>query len=80
MRPGCDHLAVARLTYDTVTCQVWLDQLPERPGRVQEICDMHAERLTVPRGWMLCDRRQDAPALFVADVVEPEAVAASGSR
>ena len=30
---------------------------------------MHAERLTVPRGWMLCDRRAEAPALFVADVV-----------
>ncbi len=69
VRPGCDRPARARLAYDTVTCQVWLDQLPERSGRSQEICELHAERLTVPRGWMLCDRRAEAPALFVAEVV-----------
>ena len=32
---------------------------------------MHAERLTVPRGWMLCDRRAEAPALFVAEAAAP---------
>src|SRR5690349_930426 len=67
MRPGCDRPAAARLSYDTISCQVWLDQVPERLGPVQEICQFHAERLTVPRGWMLCDRRVDAPALFEAD-------------
>ena len=71
VRPGCDRPARARLAYDTVTCQVWLDQLLERSGRAQEICELHAERLTVPRGWMLCDRRADAPALFVAEVAAP---------
>ncbi len=81
VRPGCDRPARARLAYDTVTCQVWLDQLPDRSGRAQEICDLHAERLTVPRGWMLSDRRADAPALFVADVVVPaEAVTADAPR
>jgi hypothetical protein len=62
---------VARLSYDPVRCQVWLDVLPERAGTAQEICDLHASRLTVPRGWMLCDRRVAAPALFVAEP-EPE--------
>ena len=73
VRPGCDRPARARLAYDTVTCQVWLDQLPERSGRSQEICELHAERLTVPRGWMLCDRRAEAPALFVAEVAPIDA-------
>jgi hypothetical protein len=67
MRPGCDRPAAARLSYDTISCQVWLDQMPERLGPVQEICQFHAERLTVPRGWTLCDRRVDAPALFEPD-------------
>ena len=71
VRPGCDRPARARLAYDTVTCQVWLDQLLDRSGRAQEICELHAERLTVPRGWMLCDRRAEAPALFVAEVAAP---------
>lgn len=70
VRPGCDRPARARLAYDTITCQVWLDQLSGVSGRAQEICDLHAERLTVPRGWMLCDRRADAPALFVAEVAD----------
>ncbi len=73
VRPGCDRPARARLAYDTVTCQVWLDQLLDRSGRSQEICELHAERLTVPRGWMLCDRRAEAPALFVAEVASPSA-------
>ena len=68
MRPGCDRRAEARLSYDTIGCQVRLDALTERPGRSQEICSLHAQRLTVPRGWMLCDRRVDEPALFVAAV------------
>ena len=77
MRPGCDRAAEARLSYDAIGCQVWLDELAERPGRNQEICGLHAGRLTVPRGWMLCDRRDDEPALFVAAApVAPAAVAA----
>lgn len=67
MRPGCDRDAAARLTYDTVVCQVWLDDLAERTGRNQEICSLHAQRLTVPRGWMLSDRRAEEPALFVPE-------------
>jgi hypothetical protein len=65
MRPGCDRPAVTRLSYDTVSCRVWLDPLPDRQGPAQEICSLHSSRLTVPRGWMLCDRRD---ALDVAEV------------
>jgi len=62
MRPGCDRPAEARLSYDTISCQVWLDQMPDRLGPVQEICQFHAARLTVPRGWRLNDRRVDLHA------------------
>lgn len=71
MRPGCDRPAEVRLSYDTVSCQVWLDPILDRPGPVQEICEFHALRLTVPRGWLLCERRVANPALFVpADAPE----------
>ncbi len=65
MRPGCELAAAARLTFDPVSCQAWLDVLVDRPGSAQEVCELHADRLTLPRGWMLCDRRADEPALFV---------------
>jgi hypothetical protein len=73
MRPGCDRPAVTRLSYDTVSCRVWLDPLPDRQGPAQEICSLHSSRLTVPRGWMLCDRR-DAPD--VAEVAPRRSAAA----
>lgn len=73
MRPGCDRDAAARLTYDTIGCQVWLDDLAERTGRNQEICVLHAERLTVPRGWALEDRRSEEPPLFVPPPSAPPA-------
>ena len=70
MRPGCDRPAVARLSYDPITCSVWLDDVAERAGRSQEICALHAERLTVPRGWGLSDRRADQAPMF-ATAAEP---------
>ncbi len=69
MRPGCDRPAVARLSYDPVTCAVWLDDIAERVGRNQEICALHAERLTVPRGWELADRRAEQAPMFATPVV-----------
>lgn len=67
MRPGCDRPAGARLTYDPVACELWLDPITT-PSRapVQELCDFHVERLTVPRGWVATDRRK------VADDEPPE--------
>ena len=70
MRPGCGRPAVSRLSYDTIACQVWLDPVPDWPGRAQEICELHTTRLTVPRGWVLCDRRSE-----LRPSVEPEQVA-----
>jgi hypothetical protein len=85
-RPGCDRPAATRLSYDTVSCQVWLDPLPEFAGRDQEICALHSSRLTVPRGWSISNHQllrptvDDAPApdapdadAAVTDAVVPDA-------
>lgn len=78
MRPGCDRDASTRLTYDPIACEVWLDDLAARVGRSQEICTLHAERQTVPRGWVLSDRRSEQPPMFEAPVAPaPAAPAAS---
>lgn len=58
-RPGCDRDAVARLTYDIVSCQVWLDGLEGSRTRTETLCQLHLDRLTIPRGWALSDRRVD---------------------
>lgn len=79
MRPGCDRPAVARLSYDPITCSVWLDDVAERVGRNQEICALHADRLTVPRGWDMADRRADQAPMF-ATPVETERVDTSPKR
>ena len=70
MRSKCDRPAQVRLTYDTISCQVWLDSLPERTGLVHEICEFHAKRITLPVGWKLSDRRTSAPRLFDLDLTE----------
>lgn len=66
-RPGCDRDAVARLTYDIVACHVWIDGLDGSRGRTQELCDLHLGRLTIPRGWMLNDRRATLEAPIELD-------------
>lgn len=57
MRPGCDRPAAARVAFDPVALQLWLDPLARRSAPVQELCEFHVERLTVPRGWSATDRR-----------------------
>lgn len=64
MRSRCDRPAQVRLTYDTLRCRVFLDELPEATGMYQEICEYHAVRLKLPMGWELSDRRGATPALF----------------
>jgi hypothetical protein len=61
LRPGCDRPVAARLSYDAVSCELWLDDVeaPAPRSRVQELCGFHIDRLTVPRGWVVTDRRGD---------------------
>lgn len=57
-RPGCSDRAGVTLTYHYGRSQVWLDDLaPERDPHAYDLCGRHAERLSVPSGWYLDDRR-----------------------
>jgi hypothetical protein len=57
-RPGCATSAVATFGYEYASSTVWLDDLaPEPHPAVYDVCDRHADALTVPNGWHLVDRR-----------------------
>jgi hypothetical protein len=73
MRPGCDRPAAARVAFDPVALQLWLDPLARRSAPVQELCEFHVERLTIPRGWTATDRRPGVAGGEVAAiaVLEP---------
>jgi hypothetical protein len=57
-RPGCGGPAAAALSYRYASRTVWLDDLDEElePGG-HHLCEDHADRLRVPMGWALEDRR-----------------------
>ena len=64
-RTGCSDRAEVTLTYHYGRSQVWLDDLsPERDPHAYDLCDRHAERLSVPAGWYLDDRRFGRHALI----------------
>lgn len=57
-RPTCDRPATATMTYGYGVRTVWVDDLvPESYPESYDLCSMHADRLTVPQGWVLNDRR-----------------------
>jgi hypothetical protein len=57
-RTGCAAVAEATLTYQYGRSLVWLDELTsERDPHAYDLCRRHAERLSVPNGWRLEDRR-----------------------
>ncbi len=75
MRPGCDRPAAARVAFDPVALQLWLDPLARRSAPVQELCEFHVERLTVPRGWSATDRRPGVVSTAALSLApEPERV------
>lgn len=56
-RPDCALVAAASFSYDYRTRTVWLDDgLAPAPSH-HDLCGGHAERLRVPHGWQLIDRR-----------------------
>ena len=58
-RPGCSAVASATLAYDYRQRTTWLDPLAGEPHPMAyDLCDGHADTLTVPRGWRLEDRRE----------------------
>lgn len=61
-RPGCADTATATLSYAYPKRAVWIDHLtPERDPANHDLCARHADRLSVPRGWRLEDRRVVRP-------------------
>ena len=52
---------------DRIACVVWLETFDDdKQHHVNRLCDEHASRLTLPRGWTFDDRREKSPRLFVA--------------
>lgn len=46
------------LTYEYARSQVWIDELTaSRDPHGYDLCQAHADRLSVPLGWRLADRR-----------------------
>lgn len=57
-RPGCNALANATLTYDYGNRAAWVERLSDEPHPMtHDLCERHANGLSVPRGWRLEDRR-----------------------
>ncbi len=57
-RPTCAAPATSTLTYQYGERAVWVDDLTEdRDPHGYDLCDLHTQRLKVPAGWVLFDRR-----------------------
>lgn len=66
-RSGCADAAAVTLSYHYGQSQVWIDHLtPEREPHMYDMCDRHAGRLSVPRGWHLDDRRRAHRGALIA--------------
>jgi hypothetical protein len=52
------------LSYDYAARVVWLDHTSAEPHPANhDLCERHANRLSVPIGWQLEDRRAAQPVL-----------------
>jgi hypothetical protein len=62
---GCSRPASATMTYGYVARTAWLDELdPDHAPSGYDLCADHADRLRVPQGWELSDRRDAEQPLF----------------
>lgn len=78
-RPGCAQPAVATLTYDYKNQAAWLDRLAvEAHPMTHDLCPAHSDRLSVPQGWLLDDRR--AVAALAPPGSQPAEVEAESYR
>jgi hypothetical protein len=66
-KQGCNEPAEVAFGIDRIACVVWLETFDDdKQHHVNRLCDEHASRLTLPRGWTFDDRREKSPRLFVA--------------
>ncbi len=71
-RPGCAETATATFAYDLVALRVWLGDLVEdRRPFGHDLCDTHADRLSVPKGWALTDQRREPTPVAPIDASSP---------
>jgi hypothetical protein len=64
-RPGCSVVAEFRYAFDPEQMTVWLEPLASGGTELAGVlCRRHADAMVVPLGWMLDDRRSQAPQLF----------------
>lgn len=77
-RPGCARPAAARLVIDVRNCVVTVDDRIDEVGGAAVLCDLHAERIVPPRGWVLDDRHNLRPRLFNVDQPTEPSPATSG--
>jgi hypothetical protein len=64
-RLGCDRPAVAVFGFDARECLVWLDPVGTGGRGAGVLCDLHADRMSPPRGWNLLDRRAAEARLWI---------------
>lgn len=62
-RPDCAERGAARALIDPSARLIVIDRHVDQPGAAI-LCKEHADRVTVPKGWTLDDRREDNPRLF----------------
>ena len=61
-RPDCAEVASTTLAYEYATSTVWIGPLAEESHPMRhDLCERHADRLRVPQGWQLRDRRDVLP-------------------
>ena len=64
-RPGCQRAPSATLTYDYAAGVATVEQLAPPHPMQYDLCQLHTERLSVPNGWTLVDRRVVAPVVDI---------------
>ncbi|MBM3729755.1 MAG: DUF3499 family protein [Actinobacteria bacterium] len=70
-RTGCTSSAAMTLTYQYSRSVAWLDNLArERDPHAYDLCERHGERLSVPSGWRLEDRRHQTLQLVFTEATD----------
>lgn len=64
-RPTCHGDAEVGLGYDAVNRVAWLVTLDGRSANLLGLCVRHAERVTLPAGWVGRDDRSGDPTLWL---------------
>ncbi|MDZ7679188.1 MAG: DUF3499 family protein [Acidimicrobiales bacterium] len=71
-RPGCTEPATATFAYAPSQLAAWIGDLADdRRAIGHDLCDTHADRLSVPAGWTLTDERTQPEPRVSLSAVDP---------